>query len=153
MIGIRVPRLRGAEDGTATVEFAIVATTLCTLLLGMVDFGVGFWQQMQVANAAKAGADYIMANGYDSTSVANAITSATGLSGITPNSSTTCGCPTTSGVSAGSGTYPACGSSCTGGGTSMPYVTVTASVSYSPFVSWPGISSPITLTATAFASN
>lgn len=150
-------RLILSEDGVSTIEFAFVATVLSTLLLGVIDFGVGFWQQMELANAVNAGAKYVMSNGYDSASVSTAVTSATNLSGVTASSSTACGCPTTSGVQLVSGTYPSCSSSCSsvtgGAGTSVPYVTVSGSVSYSTLFTWPGISNPMTLTATAVASN
>jgi Flp pilus assembly protein TadG len=152
-----VRRLAACREGLSTVEFAFVATFLSTLLLGVADFGVGFWQQMQLSNAANAGASYVMTNGYDSTAVGNAVTNATSLSGVTPGSSPACGCPTSSGVQLVTGTYPNCGSSCSGvaggSGTSLPYVTATASVSYSTFFTWPGISNPMTLNATAVASN
>ena len=153
-------RLAKAEEGVSTIEFAFVATALCALLLGIPDFGLGFWKQMEISNAADAGANYVMANGYTSTSsdaVSSAVNNATNLSGVTPNSSQVCGCPTSSGVKLGTGTPPACGASCSGvtggSGTSLPYVTVTASVSYSTIFAWPGVSSPMTLTATAIALN
>jgi Flp pilus assembly protein TadG len=152
------PSLARAEDGVSTIEFAAVATFLCLLLMGVFDFGLAFWEQMELANAASGGADYVMANGYTSSdAVSSAVTSATNLSGVTPNSTPVCGCPTSTGVKSVSGTYPTCGTSCSGvtggSGTSVPYVTVTASVSYSTLFSWPGISSPVTLTATAIGSN
>jgi Flp pilus assembly protein TadG len=153
-------RLARAEEGVSTIEFAFVATALCTLLLGILDFGLGFWEQMEISNAADAGANYVMANGYTNTDAVNsAVNNATNLSGVTPNSSQVCGCPTSSGIklSAQTPAPPACGASCSGvtggSGTSLPYVTVTASVSYSTIFAWPGISSPMTLTAAAIALN
>ena len=152
--------LATAAEGAATVEFAFVAIFLCTLLLGLTDFGIGFWEQMQVANAVGAGANYVMANGYTSnTDVQNAMSNATNLSGINLGApAKTCGCPTSSGIKAVAlGTYPTCGSSCSGvagaTGTSLPYVTITASVSYSTIFTWPGIGNPITLSSTAYAPN
>jgi Flp pilus assembly protein TadG len=133
------------EKGTAAVEFGMIATFLCFLLLGSIDFGMGYWEQIQVGNAARAGADYAILNGYNQTNIANAVTSATGLSSIvaTPAPSESCGCPSASG-----GIVAAtCGASCSGGGTAGEYVTVDARASYSTIFSYPGISSPLTLTA------
>ena len=153
-------KLSRAEGGVATIEFAFVATALCVLLLGVLDFGVGFWEQMEVSHAAGAGADYVMANGYTSSAdVKTAGTNATNLSGVTVTPSSACGCPTSTGVKTGTGlgTYPACGQACTsvsgGSGTSLPYVTVNASISYSTIFSWPGIANPMTLSAIAVAPN
>jgi Flp pilus assembly protein TadG len=157
------PNLSRAEDGIATIEFAAVAGALCILALGVLDFGLGFWEQMEVSHAAGAGADYVMANGYSSSTgsanIQTAGTNATNLSGMTVNSNSTCGCPTSTGVKTGTGlgTYPTCGRDCTGvsggSGTSLPYVTVTASVTYSTIFTWPGLSNPVTLSATAIAPN
>ena len=152
--------LSRAEEGTAAIEFGAVAAALCILLLGVLDFGLAFWEQMEVAHAAGAGADYVMANGYNTTAkVQAAATNATNLSGVTVTPDSTCGCPTSTGVKtgAGLGTYPACGQACTsipgGSGTSLPYVTVSASVSYSMIFPWPGVSNPMTLSAIAIAPN
>ena len=157
------PNLARADGGVAAIEFAAVAGALCVLLLGVLDFGLGFWEQMQVTHAANAGADYVMASGYSSstgsTNVQTAATNATNLTGLTVNSNSVCGCPTSTGVKTGTGlgTYPTCGQTCTGvsggSGNSLPYVTVNASVSYSTIFSWPGISNPVTLSAVAIAPN
>jgi Flp pilus assembly protein TadG len=46
------------ERGTAAIEFAAVASFLSFLLLGLTDFGVGYWEKIEVGNAARAGAEY-----------------------------------------------------------------------------------------------
>src|SRR5215470_10363377 len=60
-------KLLAAVDGVSTIEFAVTASMLGTLAIGMLDFGMGLWQQMQVGNAARAGAQYASIKGYDST--------------------------------------------------------------------------------------
>jgi Flp pilus assembly protein TadG len=133
------------ENGTAAIEFGIVATFLSLLVLGMVDFGMGYWEKIQVGNAARAGAQYAIFNGWNSSGISTAVTSATSLASISasPAPAQSCGCP-----SASSGiTAATCGSSCTGGGNAGTYVTVSASASYSSIFTYPGLANPLTLTA------
>ena len=139
--------LRQTQDGNSTIEFAIVVSFLATLVLGILDFGVGFWEQMQVGNAAQAGADYAVKNGFNSTNIGTAITSATGLASIaaSPAPTQSCGCPSaTLGVVSST-----CGASCASGGTAGTYVTANAQASYTTLFPWPGISNPVTLSASA----
>ena len=132
-----------AEEGVGAIEFAFIASILSMLLLGICDFGLGFWEQMQVGNAARAGAEYAVKNGYDTTNVQTAVTNSTNLSGVqaSPAPSTSCGCPdATTGVSART-----CGATCPSGSTAGTYVTVSAQVSYQTLFAWPGLTSPMTL--------
>src|SRR5438105_14897007 len=97
-----------AADGVSSIEFALVGTFLTFLLLGTLDFGMVFFQEMQIANAAQAGADYAMGRAYDSTKITSAAQGATNLSGVSVNPSTIlCGCPGSSGI-----TTATCGSVC-----------------------------------------
>ncbi|MEO6867458.1 MAG: TadE/TadG family type IV pilus assembly protein [Gaiellales bacterium] len=45
-----------AEQGQATVEFALVLVPLCIILFGIVEFGMAFWTYQQVSAAASEGA-------------------------------------------------------------------------------------------------
>jgi Flp pilus assembly protein TadG len=138
-------RLFFDEKGTAALEFGMVGTMLTLLLLGGIDFGMGYWEQIQVGNAVRAGGDYAILNGWNQSGIKTAVTSATSLSSIaaTPSPTESCGCPSTSsGI-----TTATCGSSCTGGGTAGTYVTVNAQASYSPIFSLSGLANKITLTA------
>ena len=143
------PRLWAAVGGVGTIEFAVVASMLATLAIGMLDLSMGIWQQMEVGNAARAGAEYASRKGWNSSAIQTAVTSATSLASITasPSPTQSCGCPdVTSGVVAAS-----CGSTCSSGLTASTYVTVGAQASYSTILPYPGISSPLTLTASAIA--
>ncbi len=147
-----VSRLFFDEKGTAAIEFGLVATFLSFLFLGLADFGMAYWEQMQVGNAASAGAEYAInaATAWTQAGVTTAVTGATSLGSIqaTPAPTQTCGCPSaTTGITAATGTPPTCGSSCAGGGTAGTYVTVNAQASYSFIFRYPGIASPLTLTA------
>ena len=140
-------RLWAAEEGVSEIEFAFVAGILSMLLLAVCDFGLGFWEQMQVSNAARAGAEFAVKNGYDTTNIQIAVTNATNLAGVqaTPAPSSSCGCANvTTGVTAAT-----CGASCPDGGTAGTFVTVSARVSYRTLFAWPGISNPMTLASSA----
>src|SRR5437764_9546401 len=146
------PQLFGlwrATEGSGSIEFAIVGTFLTLLLLGTLDFGMVFFQEMQIANAAQAGADYVMGRAYNATNVTSAAQGATNLTGVTVAPSTLlCGCPsTTGGVSSAT-----CGTACpaANSGTATGYVKVQATVSYRTVFPWFS-SNPVTLTSTAYA--
>jgi Flp pilus assembly protein TadG len=147
MLRLQRSRLWRAEDGVGAIEFAFVAGILTMLLLGICDFGIGFWEKMQVGNAARAGAQYAVKNGYDSTNIATAVTNATNLAGVqaSPAPSQACGCP-----NAASGITPStCGAVCPNGDIAGTYVTVSAQVSYRTLFAWPGLPTPMTLVSSA----
>jgi Flp pilus assembly protein TadG len=132
------------EKGTAAIEFGLVGTMLSLLLLGVIDFGMGYWEKIQVGNAARAGAEYAIFNGWNQSGIATAVTSATSLNSIaaTPAPTQSYGCPS---ASAGI-TTAAFGASCTGGGTAGTYVTVNANASYTTLFTYPGVTNPLALT-------
>ena len=137
---------RADERGMAAVEFGLVAAILCFLLIGAIDFGMGYWEKLQVGNAARAGAQYAMAQGWNQTAITTAVTNATSMSSVsaTPAPTQTCGCPST-----GSGIVAAtCGASCgVGSGTAGTYVTVNASATYTTLLSYPGVAGSFSFTA------
>jgi Flp pilus assembly protein TadG len=142
-------RLACECSGAAMAEFALVAPVLAAMLLGMIDFSLWTMSRMSVERAARAGAEYAVAKGFDSTQIASAITSATStrsayMSTIsaTPAPTEWCGCPSSSGV-----TVATCGSTCSSGLTAGTYVTAHASSNYTFFFSWPGVANPATLSA------
>ncbi len=127
-------RLWGAEDGLGAIEFGFVAPVLLTMLLGIIDFGMAFWEQMEIANAADAGAQWGMTNTYNADSIASVVASATDLSGIGVTSSNPCGCPSSTGI-----TIYACSASCPDSTTPKPYIVVNTHICYSTLFSWPGL--------------
>ena len=149
--------LCAAEDGVSAVEFAFVAAFLMIpLVIGAADFGTALFQWMQVGNAARSGAEYATYIGsFNQASIVTAVTNATSLSSIQPNTSQDtpspaptqfCGCPdAANGVVATtapttSNTPPACGSLCPSGvGFDGTYVTVSAQSQYTPIFPYPGI--------------
>lgn len=129
-------RLWRARDGLGAIEFGFIAPVLLTLVLGILDFGMAFWQQMEIANAADAGAQWGMDNTYNSDSIKSVVQAATSLSiptaNITP--SNPCGCATSSGVA----TY-SCSATCPDGTTPQPYIVVNTHICYSTLFTWPGL--------------
>ena len=130
--------------GNAAVEFALVAPMLAAALVAMIDLGIGFYEKMEVENAAQAGAEYAIARGWNATSVANAVTASGTLAAIsaTPAPTQSCGCASGTTVAAAS-----CGSTCPSGAAVGTYVTVNAQAQYKTILSYPGLASPMTLSA------
>ena len=120
--------------GVAAIEFAMIVPVLLFMLIAIVDMGMGVYADMQVQNAAQAGAQYAIAHGYTASSISSAVTSATSFSGITVSSGPTkfCGCPSSTGV-----TTATCSSTCANGTSAGTYVTVTASGTYTTLIPYP----------------
>src|SRR6476646_8114023 len=85
-------RLWSASEGLGAIELGFIAPVLLVMLLGVLDFGMAFWQQMEIANAADAGAQWGMSNDFNETSIRTVAQSATYLTGATINPSPECGC-------------------------------------------------------------
>jgi Flp pilus assembly protein TadG len=127
--------------GTSLIEFALVAPLLIVIFTATAEFGLYLYRQMEVQNAAQAGAIYAAvcaatapatvgsSCSYSSSSVSSAMTNATTL-GVTPAyTAPTCYCPDSSGtLTQCTGTPPACTGSITPG----YYVQVTATATFSP---------------------
>ncbi len=136
---MRMKRFLGlwqAEGGLGAIEFALVAPFLLTMLLGILDFGMAFWEQMQIANAADAGAQWAMTNGYNATTITSVAQSATDLSlpsgSVSPQN--VCGCASGTTVTM-SGTPP-CTGTCSDGSTPQAYVVVDTRICYSTLFNW-----------------
>ena len=141
--------------GAAIVEFALILPFLILLMIGLFDLGFGAYQSMQVHAAAEAGAQYALRHNWDATAIATAVTSATGTGAIaaTPAPSRVCGCP-----DGGTFTVVAvwvvdrCVPSaiCTSGSSPGVYASVSARLSYSPVLAYPGLPDPLSLTGQAY---
>lgn len=142
----RLAALVRADRGTAAVEFALAAPVLVALLVPMADLGMAFSDQIQVQQAAAAGAQYATLHPWNSTSataIANAVTAATALAvAASPAPSQTCGCPVSSTV-----TSATCGSTCPNGQPAGYYVVVNAQSPYIPQLPYSVLGSSLTLSA------
>jgi Flp pilus assembly protein TadG len=134
----RFYRLWRATEGLGAVELGFIAPVLLTLLLGVADFGMAFWQQMEISNAADAGAQWGMANPYNSASITTVAQSATNMSTVTVDPTNPCGCATSTGVAGGYGTPPSC-TTCPDGSTAQTYIVVNTRICYSTLFHWPGL--------------
>jgi Flp pilus assembly protein TadG len=168
-------RLTVGEEGAALVEATILAPILVAMSVYTADFGLLFYNKMEVQNA-QAGAQWAIANGRCNASDINtAALNATQVGGVTvtPSSSCAniqpscsawpsntpsyfCGCSKDSSgnatvkvLSAGACTTPAPGATCNTSGVAGNYVTVTAKKSYNSLVPYGLITSTYTICPTA----
>ena len=149
---LRLPcgaRLR-SQTGASLVELAVVMPFLVLLLLGAIDFGRAYYLSIEVANAARAGAQYGAVNG----NLTNFVGMQTAANedafdvpgGVAPNAVWGCEC------SDGSNPIPLCSSppTCAGGPIYLvDYVQVNTSATYQPIIPWPGGPSSIPLSGQA----
>jgi Flp pilus assembly protein TadG len=133
-------------SGVAAIEFAVLGAVLCMMVVAVGDLGLGFYSNMQVQNSAQAGAQYAAVHGFNASSISNAVTSATSVTGITASPAPTqyCAC-----VSGSTMTTATCGTTCTGGMTAGTYVSVSAARSYSTLISYPGFPATYSQAATS----
>ena len=149
----------GAEGtaGTSLIEFALVAPILILIFTGTIEFGLYLYRQMEVQDAAQAGALYAAVCAastsdatcsYTSSSVTTAMTNATPLGVNKTYYPPACYCPNATGSpTLCTGTPPACAGSVTPG----YYVKVEATATYNPVTTALFLAqATYTLTASAF---
>ena len=136
------------RSGVSSVEFALAAPLLAGILALLVDFGIGFYEKMQVNDAAQAGAQYAVEHGWNKNAIKDAVTNATPLAGVSasPDPTQSCGCASTTGV-----TSISCNGTCANGLSPGTYVTVNAQATYTPMMSYPIFGSTVTLTGQSTA--
>src|SRR4051812_2892660 len=124
----RFERLRSlvrCDRGTAALEFALSTPILVGLLVPVADLGIAFSQQIQVQQAAQAGAQYAANHPWytnAATDIARAVTSATALPvAASPTPRQMCGCASETTL-----TEVTCGSTCANTETAGYYVVVNA---------------------------
>ena len=144
--GRRLAFLMRAERGNAAIEFALATQILIGLLEPVADLGIAFSQQLQVQQAAQAGAQYALLHGYNSSAISSAVTAATALPSVSASPAPTqgCGCPTGTTIST-----VACASVCPNGETAGTYVFVNAQYAYTSVMPYSVLGSATTLSAQA----
>jgi hypothetical protein len=130
---------------------ALIAPMLAAVAVPLIDIGMGTYTQMQVQEAAQAGVQYAADHGWSSSGVQQAALDATSLptTSVTVTRAQSCGCATSTGIVSAT-----CGDSCTQPGAITAtaggsYAFVTVQAPYDMLVSYPGLSNPMTLTASA----
>jgi Flp pilus assembly protein TadG len=141
-----IASLLRSTAGAAAVEFAVAAPVLVAALFPMIDLGVGLHMQMQVQQAADAGAQYALINGFNASSIQSAVTGSTSLSSLaaTPAPTKTYLCQ--DGTTLTSSTA---GATCANGAKAGTYITVSAQASYTPIFTGMALGSSYTMTAQA----
>src|SRR5437588_2296974 len=109
-----IRRFLVGEDGiagAALIEFSLVAPLLVVMSIYTMDFGLYFYRQIQVQNAAQAGVDWAMANHiFNAAAIRAAVTNATNYTDISVSTGypiEQCGCPSSAGVTFTANTAPA----------------------------------------------
>jgi Flp pilus assembly protein TadG len=145
--------------GIATVEFAIIVPILLLILVAMADFGLVLYARFGLNENVSASANYAIVKASDvsssggaglATSLASVVPSTvdvtvvvnngpsvTRTSGVSSSSGTasnadSCYCPTVSGSTVTWGSAMTCKSACSGSGLAGKFVSINASVAYSP---------------------
>src|ERR1051326_2387847 len=132
---------RKSQRGSAALEFALLATFFTALLAIAMDFSRVFYASIEVANAARAGAQYGISDpshvsDYNAMQTA-ATNDAPNVSGMTATASQFCSCP--------DGTVTTCGSG--GCSNKRTYVKVVTNASFSTIGTYPLLPNPVPLSA------
>jgi len=126
-----------ASDGSALVEFAVCLPILSMLFVACVDYALMVQEEIQVQDAATAGAAYgaMPSNQSDLTGMQNAATNAApGVSGFNAVASKIYSCSP-------GGTAVTSTTTCSGYGTPIEYVQVHTTATAPPLLAYSGISS------------
>ncbi len=141
-----IRELRRCTRGAAAIEFAVLTTVLVLLALGAVDFGRIGLEKAQLTQVARAGVQYgvqSQTSAYDTDGMVQAARAdaadADGLIDITARSYCSC---------AGEGEV-VCTISCADGNYAPLFVEVTAQDEVEMYFTYPGVSSPVSVTSTS----
>ena len=125
-------RYRLGRRGNTAIEFGLIAPILVTILMGASDYGLETSYNSELQEAVRAGAAYATATGRstDQTDITTAIQGASPLVGVVV-------APLVSSCLCANGTFVACtGATCGDGSAVGNYVTLSATYTYAPFVSF-----------------
>lgn len=75
----RLGRLKRCESGVSAVEFAIITPLLLTMLLGLLDYSIALFHKMELISSLRAGSQYALIYGTDTTSIESAVTNSSNL--------------------------------------------------------------------------
>jgi Flp pilus assembly protein TadG len=129
--------------GAAAVEFALVLPVLTVFLLPVADLGMQAYAEMQLQTAVQSGARYAVMHGWSTSGIQSAVTNATAWTSLSVAAPVkACGC------ASGTSVAPAtCGDVCANGEAAGTYVTVSASLPFTPIFPYQAIGASRTLNA------
>ena len=133
-------RARRFDSGQSLVETALVFPILVTFLVGTADLARVARASIAVSNAAKAGAQYAVQNGFtaqDSTGISNAAAAEAVNLSLTTTSSYSCVCS--------DGTASTCGNNDCSNSHIEETVTVSTQASVTPLIHLPGLPATFTV--------
>jgi Flp pilus assembly protein TadG len=129
------------QRGQSLVEAALVTPLLITILVGGAELGRVAYAAIEVANAARAGAQYAAQSGYsasDTTGISNAAANDAGnLTSLTTSSSYTCVCS--------DGSTSTCANTDCANSHIEQTVTVNTQATINPMFHIPGLPTPYTV--------
>ena len=139
---MRRPKSRGPFKGAVAVEFALIVPMLFLLFTALLDLGFAAYESMQVQAAAEAGAQYAMKHSWDAAAISAIVVAATssGTISASPAPAQFCACP-----SAGGLTQIVCTRTCAGGVLPGQYAQVSAQLTHSTILPYPGLPHPLVL--------
>jgi Flp pilus assembly protein TadG len=148
---LRARRFASDQNAAGAIEFAFLSPIMIMLALLTVDLGLGGYSQMQVQNAAQAGAEYALyyypyqTTNYNG-SIVTAVTSATSNTGISasPSPNQFYACADHDGLEV---VYK--GTTCNDGQIAGTYISVYTTTTYKPLVSYVGVGNSYVLNGQA----
>jgi Flp pilus assembly protein TadG len=134
--------------GQSLVEFALTMPLFILILVGTAELARFAWAAIEVASAARAGAQYGAQSHIKSADgpgiQAAAASDATDLSGLTATSSQSCTCST-----APTTTIACTLTACPSPAKLLVFVQVNTSANVTPLINYPGLPTPFTVTGQA----
>jgi Flp pilus assembly protein TadG len=132
-------------DGSSLIELALFLPIFLLLLVGTIDFGRGYYANIEVTSAAEAAAWYGVQQPADTSGIKAAATlDAADVNNLTTTVVTGCECSDGTSVQQGCTSPP---TSCSA--TVVNYVQVTTNATYTPIINYPGIPSSFALQGSA----
>ncbi|WP_206594837.1 TadE/TadG family type IV pilus assembly protein [Kordiimonas lacus] len=149
-------KFRTDQEGSIAVETAAIMTVIALISIGVVDFGLAYARNMQLANAARAGMQYALVRkpvqgDYSGiiAAVEAAAPAAEDGSGRTVTATLYCECP--DGTASDCTTTSDTDITCSDGTLRKAYLDVTISETYDLLLRYPAFSDSVNLSQTATA--
>ena len=119
------------NHGVAAVEFATILPVIVLISVVTADIALGSYSKMRVQNAAQFGAQYAVAHGFNSSSIANAVLNNTSVANLSvmPSPYEVCGCALSTGIAS-----MECDLPCPDGSSPGVYVNVTTQATYKTII-------------------